>query len=81
MTRSMMAQENLSVSFWGDALLTATYILTKVSSKSVPSTPYELWVGHKTNLNDVRPWGCETYMKDRFGEFGKLHPKGQNVSL
>ena len=41
MVRSMMAHANLPVSFWGDALLTATYILNRVPSKSVPKTPYE----------------------------------------
>uniref|UniRef100_M1DVJ7 Retrotransposon protein, Ty1-copia subclass n=1 Tax=Solanum tuberosum TaxID=4113 RepID=M1DVJ7_SOLTU len=77
MTRSKMAQTNLSISFWGDALLTAAYILNKVSSKSVSSTPYELWTGHKTNLNDLRSWGCAAYIKDHFGEVGKLSPKGK----
>ena len=45
MVRSMMAQANLPISFWGDALLTAAYIINRVPSKSVPSTPYELWNG------------------------------------
>ena len=70
-----MAQTNLSISFWGDALLIVAYILNKVPSKSVPSTPYELWTGHKINLNDLWPWGCDAYIKDRLGEFGKLSPK------
>ena len=42
MVRSMMAQANLPISYWGDALLTAAYILNLVPSKSVSSTPYEL---------------------------------------
>ena len=42
MVRSMMVQANLPISFWGDALLTAAYILNRVPSKSVLSTPYEL---------------------------------------
>ena len=42
MVKPMMAQANLSISFWGDALLTAAYILNQVPSKSVSSTPYEL---------------------------------------
>ena len=42
MVRSRMAQANLPISFWGDALMVATYILNRVPSKSVPSTPYEL---------------------------------------
>ena len=32
MTRSMMAQANLPISFWGDALLTNAYILNRVPS-------------------------------------------------
>ena len=35
MTRSMMAQANLPISFWGNALLTATYILNRVPSHSI----------------------------------------------
>ncbi|KAK4383583.1 Copia protein [Sesamum angolense] len=50
MARSMMAQANLPISFWGDTILTAAYILNRVPSKSVPSTPYELWHGRKPNL-------------------------------
>ena len=38
MISSMMAQAKLPISFWGDALMTATYILNRVPSKSVPST-------------------------------------------
>jgi len=37
-----MVHANLSTSFWGDALLTATYILNRVPSKSITATPYEL---------------------------------------
>ncbi|KAF3638907.1 hypothetical protein FXO37_24173 [Capsicum annuum] len=77
MTRFMMAQSNLPISFWGDALLTAAYILNKVPSKSVSSTPYELWTGNKPNFNDLRPRGCAAYIKNHFGKFGKLSPKGK----
>ena len=45
MVRSMKARNNLSISFWGDALLTVAYILNRVPSKSVTATPYELWNG------------------------------------
>lgn len=72
-----MARANLPFSFWGDALLTATYILNKVPSKSVSSPFYELWTGHKPNLKDSRPWGCAAYVKDSFTKFGKLGPKGK----
>ena len=42
MVRSMMVQAKLPISFWGDAIMTATYILNRVPSKYVPSTQYEV---------------------------------------
>ena len=58
MIRSMMAQANLPISYWGDALLTATYILNRVPTKSVSFTPYELWTGRKPDLTNMQLWGC-----------------------
>ena len=45
MVRSMMSYSELPNSFWGYALETVVYILNMVPSKSVPSTPIELWDG------------------------------------
>ena len=50
-----MAQANLPISFWGDALLTAAYILNRVPSKSVSSTSYELWNDEKPDLGNLHP--------------------------
>ena len=55
MVRSMMVQANLPISYWGDALLTAAYILNRVPSKSVSSTAYELWTNKKPDLNNLQP--------------------------
>ena len=43
MVRSMMSLTNLPLSFWGYALETATFTLNRAPSKSVETTPYELW--------------------------------------
>ena len=66
MVRSMMTQAKLPISFWGDALMTATYILNRVPSKSVPSTPYEIWNGTMHDLKVMCPWGCATYVHNSF---------------
>ena len=52
--KSMMAQANHPISFEGHALLTTTYILNCVPSKSVPVTPYELWFSKKPSLDHLR---------------------------
>uniref|UniRef100_A0A2N9HFT4 Integrase catalytic domain-containing protein n=1 Tax=Fagus sylvatica TaxID=28930 RepID=A0A2N9HFT4_FAGSY len=57
MVRSMMAQANLPISFWGDALLTATYILNRVPSQSVSSTPYESLERRKAQFRSIYALG------------------------
>ena len=77
MTRCMMAQANLPISFWGDAILTAAYILNRVPSQSVSSTPYELWKGEKPNLEHLRPWGSAGYVHNTSHKYGKLGPRAR----
>jgi transposase InsO family protein len=77
MVRSMMAQANLPISFWGDALLTAAYILNRVPSQSVSSTPYELWKGEKPNLEHLRPWGSAGFVHNTAHKYGKLGPRAR----
>jgi hypothetical protein len=61
--RSMMSLSDLSISFWGYALETIVFILNRAPSKSVETTPYELWNGKKPTLLFLRVWGCEAYVK------------------
>ena len=77
MVKSMMTQANLPIQYWGDALMTAAYILNRVSSKSVSSTPYELWTCRKIDLNWLHPWGSTTYIHDTSHKYGKLGPRGK----
>ena len=63
MVRSMMSLTDLPLSFWGYALETAIFTLNRAPSKSVETTPYELWVGKKPKLSFLKVWGCNAYMK------------------
>ena len=50
MMRSMMSLTDLPLSFWGYALETTAFTLNRAPSKSVETTPYELWFGKKPKL-------------------------------
>ena len=63
MVRSMMSLTELPISFWGHALETAAYTLNRAPSKSIKTTPYELWHGKKPSLSHLKIWGCEAYVK------------------
>jgi len=62
MVRSMMSYSDLPTFLWGYALVTATYLLNLVPSKSVPKTPCELWIGRKPSLSKLKIWGCPAYV-------------------
>ena len=61
--RSMMSLTDLPLSFWGYALETAAFTLNKAPSKSVETTPYELWFGKKPKLSFLKVWGCDAYVQ------------------
>ncbi|GJU04840.1 zinc finger, CCHC-type containing protein [Tanacetum coccineum] len=53
----------LSQGFWGEAMLTACYLLNRVPNKRNMITPYELWTKRKPNLNYLRVWGCRAVVR------------------
>lgn len=57
MVRSMLSYSIVPISMWGEALKTAMYILNRVPSKAVPTTPFELWTGRKPSLRHLHIWG------------------------
>ncbi|GJV11419.1 zinc finger, CCHC-type containing protein [Tanacetum coccineum] len=55
--------KGLSQGFWGEAILTACYLLNRVPNKRNKITPYELWTKRKPNLNYLRVWGCRAVVR------------------
>ena len=52
----MMSLTDLPLSFWGYALETTAFTLNRAPSKSVETTPYELWFGNKPKLSFLKVW-------------------------
>ena len=75
MVRSMMYLTDLSLSFWGYTLETAAFTLNRAPSKSVETTPYELWFGKKPKLLLLKVWGCDAYVEKLQPD--KLEPKSK----
>ena len=63
MVNSMLSYSGLSQGFWGEAMLTACYLLNRVPNKRNRITPYELWTKKKPNLNYLRVWGCRAVVR------------------
>ena len=58
-----MSLTDLPLSFWVYALETVALTLNRAPSKSVETTPYELWIGKKPKPSFLKVWGCDTYVK------------------
>ena len=70
-----MSLTDLAQPFWGYALETAAFTLNRAPSKSVETTPYELWFGKKPKLSFLKVWGCDAYVKKLQPD--KLEPKSK----
>ena len=77
MVRSMLSQTDLPLSFWGYCLETAAFTLNRVPSKSVDTTPHEMWSVNKPSLSFLKIWGCEAFVKRLQSD--KLSPKSDKV--
>ena len=73
--QSMISLIGLPLLFCVYALQTAAFTLNRAPSKSVETTPYELWFGKKPKLSFLKVWGCDAYVK-KF-QPDKLEPKSE----
>ena len=78
MVRCMLVNSLLPEFFWGEALKTKVYILNQVPSKSIPKTPYELWLQKKPSLHHFHFWGCKVEVRTYNMQFKKLDQKTIN---
>ncbi|GJV68588.1 retrovirus-related pol polyprotein from transposon TNT 1-94 [Tanacetum coccineum] len=58
MVTAMLISSGMSQDMWGEAILTATYLLNKIPRKEKEETPYELWMRRKPSYQYLRVWGC-----------------------
>ncbi|XP_057250631.1 uncharacterized protein LOC130591361 [Beta vulgaris subsp. vulgaris] len=58
MMNAMLISSGMPTNMWGEAILSACYVLNRVPHKKLDKTPYELWKGFKPNLGYLKVWGC-----------------------
>ncbi|GJW83593.1 zinc finger, CCHC-type containing protein [Tanacetum coccineum] len=63
MVNTMLSYSGLSQGFWGEAMLTACYLLNMVHNKRNKITPYKIWSKRKPNLNYLKVWGCRAVVR------------------
>jgi transposase InsO family protein len=72
MARALLKQRGMSTIFWGEAVVTAVYILNRSPTKALNSrTSYEAWHGRKPAVSHLRVFGCLAFAKE-LGHISKL---------
>jgi hypothetical protein len=72
MTQTLLKQRGMSAVFWGEAVVTAVYILNRSPTKALNGrTSYEAWHGRKPTVSHLRVFGCLAFGKE-LGHIGKL---------
>ena len=58
MARALLKQRGMPAFFWGEAVVSAVYILNRSPTKAVDGrTPYEAWHGRKPAVSHLRVFG------------------------
>lgn len=76
--RALRFQANLPKSFWGECILTATYVINRMPSKVLHgATPYELLFNERPSYEHMRVFGCLTYHRSVETGGDKFEPRGR----
>jgi hypothetical protein len=72
MARALLKQRGMSAVFWGEAVVTAVYILNRSATKALNGRmSYEAWHGRKPAVSHLRIFGCLAFAKE-LGQISKL---------
>ena len=78
--RAILHSANLDKRFWGEAILTASYLVNRLPTKAIKvnKTPYEMWHNKKPKLGHLKIFGCTAYVhnKTRKSKFDSKSSKG-----
>nr|GEW20916.1 hypothetical protein [Tanacetum cinerariifolium] len=76
--RALRFEASLPTTFWGECILTATYIVNRLPSKRInDKTPYEVLFGQKPEYDHMRVFGCMAYYKNTETNRDKFEPRGK----
>jgi hypothetical protein len=76
MARSMLAEYNVSDSYWAEAINTACHSSNRLyCHKLLKKTPYELLIGRKPNISYFRVFGCKCYILRKGSRPSKFEKK------
>ncbi|KAD2804249.1 hypothetical protein E3N88_37626 [Mikania micrantha] len=78
MARAIRFEANLPIKFWGECILTATYIINRIPSNVLNNkTPYEILLEKPPDYDHMRVFGCLAYYWNYDTKGDKFEPRGR----
>ncbi|CAA7268820.1 unnamed protein product [Cyclocybe aegerita] len=76
---AMLTTVQLSMTYWGEAALTAGYLHNLTITSTLPSsvTPFEMFHGHQPDVSHLRVWGVHCFAQVPIELQKKLGPKSR----
>lgn len=75
--RALMFQSGLSVTYWGESVLTAAYIINRLPSSVLKNKcPYEMLHNKPVNYDELRSFGCLAFASNPVHSTDKLLARG-----
>lgn len=81
MTTCILIDAGLPKCYWGEAMLTATYLQNRLPSRSLQKIPYELWWERKPELGHIRVFGSEAFVHIPDVKRSKLEGKARKMKM
>ena len=76
--RALRFHANLPIKFWGDCVLTATFLINRLPSPLLGNlTPYSKLLGHSPSYQHLKSFGCLCYASTLTRNISKFDPRAK----
>lgn len=81
MTLCLLLEGGLEEKYWGEAVLTATYVQNRLPSRAIGMSPFERWYGRKPSYEHFRIFGSDAWVQIPAERRKKMEPKAQLLTF
>ena len=79
--KCLLFEAKMNLKYWGEAIMTANYLLNRLPTRCHDKTPFEMLYGDKPKLGHIKTFGCTSYMLIPKQNRKKLDEKSLKLKL